>query len=35
MMMGYFSYVVDPGQDLPPSRRAPGTGASGGQGQQK
>jgi hypothetical protein len=35
MMMGYFSYVVDPGQDTPPSRRGTATGASGGQGQQK
>jgi hypothetical protein len=35
MMMGYFSYVVDPGQDTPPSRRGTATGASGGQGQPK
>jgi hypothetical protein len=33
MMMGYFSYVVDPGQDTPPGRRA--TGTSGGQAQQQ
>jgi hypothetical protein len=33
MMMGYFSYVVDPGQDVPSGPRTRGTSGAAGQGQ--
>ena len=34
MMMGYFSYVVDPGQEVPSGPRTRGTSGAAGQGGQ-